>query len=238
MLNKKTALKILAWSLAVLYGLFLGLWYLSGDGVSAELFLFLALFLSAAGLVLEKNWAIRTIVWASVAAGIFDLLDLLFMSRRVDAVSVLLLAVCGAVAFFYSHPRVKFAYLERVADGNWKILLVDDDKTFIKLMKTQFLQRGISIFTAESGERGVEIAQQKKPDLIVLDVILPGMKGREICTRLKEDGRTRDIPVIFLTVKNSADDIMAEREVGGVSHMTKPVSFSELYSEIRKILGA
>ena len=81
------------------------------------------------------------------------------------------------------------------------------------------------------------MAQRLKPDLIILDVILPGIKGREVCLRLKENKDTRDIPVMFLTAKDSPDDIKAEKEVGGICHLTKPVDNKQLISEIEKILG-
>jgi putative two-component system response regulator len=93
------------------------------------------------------------------------------------------------------------------------------------------------LLTADTGERGLVMAQREKLDLIVLDVILPKMKGREVCQRLKENSRTKDIPIIFLTVQNSPDDIQAEMDAGAVSHLTKPVDFPTVYKEITKVLS-
>jgi CheY-like chemotaxis protein len=90
--------------------------------------------------------------------------------------------------------------------------------------------------TATSGEKGIQIARLQKPDLIILDVILPGVKGREVCQRLKDDDETGRIPVIFLTAKDSEDDIRAEKAVGAVTHITKPVNAKMLLSEVKKIL--
>ncbi len=92
------------------------------------------------------------------------------------------------------------------------------------------------VFTAETGEAGLEIATKRRPDLIILDVILPKMKGREVCAKLKEDSKTKDIPIIFLTAKESTDDIKAELEAGAVAHITKPLTNHQLLLEVRKIL--
>ena len=73
---------------------------------------------------------------------------------------------------------------------------------------------------------------------ILLDVILPGIKGREVCRKLKEDETTKDIPVIFLTAKDSPDDVKAEKEVGGEEHLTKPVTSKVLVSAVNKILNS
>ena len=70
----------------------------------------------------------------------------------------------------------------------------------------------------------------------LLDVILPGVKGREVCKRLKNDQTTQDIPVVFVTSKDSPDDVQAEMEVGGLKHLTKPVSSKVLIAAIQEIL--
>ena len=105
------------------------------------------------------------------------------------------------------------------------------------MMSANFLSKGITLLTAETGEKGLALARNKEVDLIILDVILPKMKGREVCQKLKEDSGTKDIPIIFLTVKHSTDDVQAEFEAGAVSHLTKPVDFQVLYKEITKLLG-
>jgi CheY-like chemotaxis protein len=126
--------------------------------------------------------------------------------------------------------------------GDWKvarksILIVDDDQGVLKTVQGVLLANGYSVLTAATGEKGVQIAKLQRPDLILLDVILPGLKGREVCVKLKEDDNSKDIPVIFLTAKDSPDDIQAEKAVGGVSHLTKPVNAKMLLSEIKKVLG-
>ncbi len=119
----------------------------------------------------------------------------------------------------------------------WTVLVIDDDLTFTKLVKSHFLKQGVSVVSAESGERGLELAKRYMPDLIILDVILPGMKGREVCAKLKEDILTENIPVMFVTFKNSLDDISAEMELGAVMHLTKPINYGHLYDHVYKVLN-
>ena len=83
----------------------------------------------------------------------------------------------------------------------------------------------------------MQIARVQKPDLIILDVILPGIKGREVCAILTEDEETREIPIVFLTAKDSPDDIDAEMAAGATSHLAKPVDAKALLSEIKRIIG-
>ena len=116
-------------------------------------------------------------------------------------------------------------------------MIVDDDEGFQKIIKHILLPAGYSVLTATTGERGLQTAKNQKPDLILLDVILPGVKGRELCSMLKSDSETKDIPVIFLTAKDSPDDIDAEIAAGAISHLTKPVDGKLLLGEIKKILG-
>ena len=99
------------------------------------------------------------------------------------------------------------------------------------------MSAGYSVLSAETGEIGLQIAETQRPDLILLDVILPGMKGREVCKRLKENKVTKDIPVVFVTVKDAKDEINAELEAGAHAHLTKPIAVKVLISTIRSIIG-
>ena len=117
-----------------------------------------------------------------------------------------------------------------------RILIIDDDKSLLALMKGNLSPGGFDVLTAMTGEKGIEMAKKIGPDLIFLDVILPGIKGREVCAKLKEDPKTRDIPVIFLTAKNSPDDVKAELELGAITHLTKPLDSQKMLEEVRHIL--
>lgn|SRR3989338_9079168 len=116
------------------------------------------------------------------------------------------------------------------------ILAIDDEEILLKTVKDILGSHGYKVLLAQSGEEGLEIARKEKPDLVILDILMPGMKGREVCKRLKEDKRTQDIPVIFLTAKESADDITAEWELGAAAHLIKPVKPEPFIRTIDNIL--
>ncbi len=99
------------------------------------------------------------------------------------------------------------------------------------------MAEGYKIATAETGEIGLVLAKEKRPDLIILDVLLPGIKGREVCNKLKEDDQTKNIPVVFLTAKASPEDIKAELKAGALAHLTKPVDMQKLSAVINRILS-
>ena len=116
------------------------------------------------------------------------------------------------------------------------ILVIDDDKGLIKMLETVLGSQGYVVLSANTGEGGLQIAQNKPVDLILLDVILPGMKGRQVCARLKESETTKDVPVIFLTAKDSPDDIKAEMEAGAIAHITKPIELTELIARVSNFI--
>lgn len=118
-----------------------------------------------------------------------------------------------------------------------RVLLIDDERTLHAILKNVLASHGFEVFSAMTGEEGLGLAASCKPDLILLDVIMPTIKGRDVCKRLKADPLTRDIPVIFLTAKYSEDDVRAELEVGAVAHVTKPVNSMHLLSLIKKTLS-
>jgi two-component system OmpR family response regulator len=92
--------------------------------------------------------------------------------------------------------------------------------------------------TAGSGEECLQIAKKQMPDMVILDVILPGIKGREVCQRLKKDPDTQKIPVLFLTAKDSPDDLQAEKDVGSDGHITKPLDMKVLIETVRSVLDS
>ena len=102
-----------------------------------------------------------------------------------------------------------------------KILIVDDVPANIKLLG-EALRADHDIFIATSGEKALEIAFNQLPDLVLLDVMMPEMDGYEVCRRLKEDDRTKDIPVIFITAKDQSEDELRGLKLGAVDYVTKP----------------
>jgi DNA-binding response OmpR family regulator len=123
-------------------------------------------------------------------------------------------------------------------DRVYKILIIDDDKTLQMMLKTVLISNGFDVVSTFSGEEGLTLAKTEKPDLIILDVIMPGIKGREVCRRLKDDPQMKTTPVLFLTSKDSDDDVAAELEAGAIGHVTKPVNSMSLVRKIKQILGA
>src|SRR4051794_5978733 len=119
-----------------------------------------------------------------------------------------------------------------------KILLVDDDSV-VHLIATPALSKlGHDVISAKSGEQGLQLALNQRPDLIILDVIMPGIKGRQLCAKIKAYDVLKNIPVVFLTAKDSDDDIKAELDVGAVTHLTKPIDVSQLIAVVKGILGS
>jgi len=115
-----------------------------------------------------------------------------------------------------------------------RILLVEDDKGIVRFVKKGLLENSFSVEVATDGEEGVNSFLHMKYDLIVLDIMLPKMDGREVLTRIRSiDNQT---PVIFLTAKDSENDIVKGLNLGADDYLTKPFSFNELLARIQAIL--
>ena len=113
-----------------------------------------------------------------------------------------------------------------------KVLVVDDSPMNLKPL-VQFLRAGHKLLVATSGPAALDLVEQEHPDLILLDVLMPGMDGYEVCRRLKDDPRSRDIPVIFVTGKNEERDEVVGFELGAVDYITKPFSQSIVLARVR-----
>src|SRR5580658_9398798 len=118
-----------------------------------------------------------------------------------------------------------------------KILLVDDDTGQHMVIVPILSKAGYIVVSAKNGEQALHLALNERPDLIILDVIMPGIKGRDLCKKIKAYDVLKDIPVIFLTAKDSDDDVKAEMEAGAVTHLTKPVNPAGLIKTISEIIG-
>src|SRR5512137_2883922 len=115
-----------------------------------------------------------------------------------------------------------------------RILLVEDDKGIVRFVKKGLFESSFSVDVTSDGEEGLEWALHKGYHLIVLDIMLPKMDGREVLKRLRE--KEIDIPVIFLTAKDSESDIVQGLNLGADDYLTKPFSFNELLARIQAIL--
>ena len=116
------------------------------------------------------------------------------------------------------------------------ILVVDDEEDILELLRYNLAREGYRVTGAASGEEAVKTARALLPDLILLDLLLPGVDGLEVCRRLKGDARTRPIPIIMLTAKGEEADIVAGLELGADDYVTKPFSPRVLLARIRTAL--
>ena len=112
------------------------------------------------------------------------------------------------------------------------VLIVDDNENNLKFLGNLLKNFNYQLFFAKSGEDALQFVKGKKPDLILLDVMMPGMNGFEACSILKMDKDTKDIPIIFLTAKAQMEDILRGFEVGGSDYVTKPFNSKELLARI------
>ena len=114
-----------------------------------------------------------------------------------------------------------------------KILVVDDTKDILLVVARRLQSWGYQALTADSGEEGLRIAQEQLPDLILLDIMMPKMKGRDVCSRLKANSKTAQIPVIFLTALGMADHVRAGMNLGADDYVTKPYDAEDLRERIK-----
>lgn len=115
-----------------------------------------------------------------------------------------------------------------------KILIIEDDPGILLSLKDEFESEGYTVSTAEDGEKGLEIAKQERPNLIILDIMLPVLDGYEVCKRLRMEGDTT--PIIMLTVKDKEIDRVLGLELGADDYVTKPFSLRELMARVKAVL--
>jgi len=116
------------------------------------------------------------------------------------------------------------------------VLAVDDEPANLDLISRRLAALGCEVLRANNGEQALALAAERPPDLVLLDVMMPGIDGWETCRRLKADERTSSIPVIFVTARDRADDLARGFEVGGVDYVSKPFEPAELASRVRSAL--
>ncbi|MEW6411687.1 MAG: response regulator transcription factor [Candidatus Zixiibacteriota bacterium] len=116
------------------------------------------------------------------------------------------------------------------------ILVIEDDGDILELVTYNLHREGYSVKTATSGEDGFRIARSDLPNLVILDLMLPGADGLEICRLIRGDSKTRHIPVMMLTAKGEDADIVAGLELGADDYITKPFSPRVLTARVRALL--
>jgi len=122
-------------------------------------------------------------------------------------------------------------------NSTYQILIVDDISTNIQVLGSILRREGYSISFAMSGPEALSMVLSDSFDLILLDVMMPGMDGYEVCARLKAAPETRDIPIIFLTARTSPEDIARGFRTGAVDYVTKPFHPEELLARVRTHLA-
>ncbi|HEY7547594.1 MAG TPA: response regulator [Blastocatellia bacterium] len=116
------------------------------------------------------------------------------------------------------------------------ILVVEDSPTEMQIVKNALQSRGYNVITAANGEEGIEKAHRERPQLVVLDIILPGKNGYQVCRDLKSSPDTKDVPVIILTSKNQESDRFWGMKQGADAYLTKPWREDELLATVARHL--
>lgn len=116
------------------------------------------------------------------------------------------------------------------------ILIVDDEEDVLELLRYNLDKNGYKVETAVTGEEALTKARAKLPDLVILDLMLPGIDGLGVCKKLKSDSKTEHIPIIMLTAKGEEADIVTGLELGADDYVTKPFSPKVLIARVRRIL--
>tara|TARA_B100000315_G_scaffold245099_1_gene270591 strand:- start:1852 stop:2235 length:384 start_codon:yes stop_codon:yes gene_type:complete len=123
-----------------------------------------------------------------------------------------------------------------------KVLIVDDEKDMLDIFGTVLSNAGYVVVKANSGKEGLVAAKKQKPDMIILDIKMPGMDGVAVSDHLQNDPDTRDIPVLYLSSlvkKEQVDDGFVEgSKIGNLHFLSKSCSFDELLSEVKKRIGS
>ena len=117
-----------------------------------------------------------------------------------------------------------------------RVLIVDDNPANLEILETRLARQGYEIVTATDGDAGLLAARQKTPDLILLDIMMPGKDGMQVCRELKADRDLPFMPIILVTAKADPNDIVAGLDAGGDEYITKPVDHAALVARVRSIL--
>lgn len=117
-----------------------------------------------------------------------------------------------------------------------RILVAEDEKDIRELIAFTLRFAGFDVLTATNGAEAIEVAQAEKPDLVILDVRMPKMSGYEACRRLKENPRTAELPVVFLSAKGQDSEIQQGLASGAEEYILKPFAPDELIQQVRDIL--
>lgn len=119
-----------------------------------------------------------------------------------------------------------------------KVLVADDERDMRTLIRFPLSRRGVTVVEATNGVEVVEAARRELPDLILLDVTMPGLDGYAACRELRADDATRAIPIVFLSARAQAADVEAGLAAGASGYLTKPFQTAELFEIVSRFTGA
>jgi DNA-binding response OmpR family regulator len=118
-----------------------------------------------------------------------------------------------------------------------RIVVADDDPIVTKFLSAVFRDEGFDVSTAEDGEKALKVIREARPDLVILDLVMPYHDGFEICQKIKSAAETADVPVIILSMKEREQDALRAFEVGADDYIRKPFNALELVARARKLMG-
>lgn len=125
-----------------------------------------------------------------------------------------------------------------MAEEKKKIVVIDDNISFVEVISRFLIMKKFEVFTAYNGYEGIKTVLKYLPDIILLDIMMPGLTGYEVCKRLKKVESTKHIPIIFLTVRSRPEDIEKGYKLGAAYYITKPFNYPDLMEGIDKVLNA
>lgn len=117
--------------------------------------------------------------------------------------------------------------------STYSVLVVDDDEKLVKLLQSYFMQENYVVYTADNGLTALEIVNQQTPDIVILDLMLPGIDGLEVCRSIR---KYNDVPILMLTAKDEESDILVGLELGADDYVSKPFSPKEVVARVKAIL--
>jgi two-component system, OmpR family, alkaline phosphatase synthesis response regulator PhoP len=119
---------------------------------------------------------------------------------------------------------------------NITVLIIEDEKDVRRILEYALKSDGFNVYSADNGQAGLKIAMEKKPDVILLDWVMPKMNGLKVLSKIRQDERTKDIIVVMLTAKNMMDDVEAALANGADDYIPKPFEGAELGPRIMSIV--
>lgn len=119
-----------------------------------------------------------------------------------------------------------------------KVLIIDDETDLAGLIQVELEANQYEVLLASDGEKGLEAAFREKPDLILLDIMMPRMDGYTVLRRLRSDDRTRTVPVIMLSARSETNSVFTTQELGATDYLVKPFEAADLLATVQRHLGS